>query len=364
MWAFLPFKDPVYALLYADDGILLVSGPRYRKVVLAALLFLDVLGAPLSWSKTRGGQQVEWLGYWIDVKSGRLGVSVKKVKWLETWVTRALADGQIMGREMKSALGRMGFLAGLLKHARPFLALIYRWAAKLAMGSFVSIPMAVKLTMEFFLQSVTLAPVRVPRGIPRAGGEIFRVDAKADKAMVCIGGWETFGGKPSKEARWFSVKLDRANAPWIYVKGEPFKVIASLELLAITVAVMVFSKGASWSETAGRLVLTAFTDNQGNSYVLDKFMSTTFPLSVVLMELAVQLHGLQVDLDLQWVPREQNVQADALTNEIFEEFDEARRIPVNLEELDFKVLPKLMELAASLDEEVVLKRTSKEKPAH
>ena len=57
-----------------------------------------------------------------------------------------------------------------------------------------------------------------------------------------------------------------------FAKGEPFKVIASLELLAITVAIIVFSPDATWTETAGRLVLTAFTDNQANSYVLDKYV--------------------------------------------------------------------------------------------
>ena len=38
--------------------------------------------------------------------------------------------------EMKAALGRMGFLAGPLKHARPFLALLYKWTSKLGVRDF------------------------------------------------------------------------------------------------------------------------------------------------------------------------------------------------------------------------------------
>jgi hypothetical protein len=364
MWAFLPPGDPLYILLFADDGLCLASGPRYRKNLLAVLLFLTVLGAPLSWAKTRGGQQVEWLGYQLDLRMGLMGVSERKVDWLETWVNQTLLDGSVLGREMKAALGRMGFLAGPLKHARPFLALLYRWSSKIGAGAFLEMPLSVRLTMSFFLEAVKRAPLRAPRGIPKVGGEIFRVDAKAEGSTVVIGGWESYSGPIPARARWFSTRLDRKNSPWVFVKGEPFKVIASLELLAITVAIMVFLPNAEWREAAGRLTLTAFTDNQANSYVLDKYMSTAFPLSIVLMELALHLQRAQVDLDLQWIPRDQNTEADALTNENFEGFDEARRIPVKMEELEFIILHKLMRVAEEIDSEIVLKRASKEKSAH
>ena len=263
-------------------------------------------------------------------------------------------------REFKSALGRMGFLAGPVKQARPFLALAYSWAAKISAGTASSIPLSVALTLKFFLEAVKMQPVRAPQGIPRVGGEIFRVDAKADQTTVSIGGWESWDGTPPGQARWFSICLGRHNAPWIFSKGEPFKVIASLELLAVTVAVMIFSKGAQWKECAGRMVLPAYTDSLVNSYVLDKYMSTSFPLSVVLMELAVQLQDLQVDLDLQWVPRDQNSLADSLTNLDFESFDKDLRMDLELKDLGFKILPALMALASEIDEEIIQKKTSKE----
>eukprot|EP00435_Cladocopium_sp_Y103_P031543 s616_g8.t1 len=325
MWRFLPYNHPLYALLYADDGLALTSGPHLRQ--------------------------------------GLIGISDKKVKWLEEWSEGVLSRKGVLGRDMKAALGRMGFLAGPLKHARPFLALVYRWTAKIGSGSFAELPMAVQLTLRFFLEAVRQAPRRVPRAVPRPGGEIFRVDAKADAGMVSIGGWESFSGCPPSHARWFSVRLTRQNAPWIYVKGEPFKIISSLELLAITVALMVFGPDAKWTDLAGRLALTAYTDNQTNSYVLDRFMSTAFPASVVLMELAIQLQERQLDLDLQWIPREQNIEADALTNEDFSMFTKERRLEVEVQNLDFKVLHVLMKLAEEIDQEIILKRSSKTQAA-
>ena len=50
------------------------------------------------------------------------------------------------------------------------------------------------------------------------------MDGKAEGATVVIGGWETHGGTVPSESRWFSVRLTRKNAPWVFVKGEPFKV--------------------------------------------------------------------------------------------------------------------------------------------
>ena len=50
-------------------------------------------------------------------------------------------------------------------------------------------------------------------------------------------------------------------------------------------------------------------------------MSCKYPLSIVVMELSVQLRKYDLDLDLGWVPRAQNTEADALTNEEFSGFD-------------------------------------------
>ena len=218
--------------------------------------------------------------------------------------------------------------------------------------------------MKFFLEAVKCLPTRVPKGVPRPGGEIFRVDVKADGGIVSIGGWETYRGAKASEARWFSIRLDRKNARWIYVKGEPYKIIPTLELLAITSALIIFVAKAKWRSLSGRLALTAFTDNQTNAFILDRFMTTAFPASAILMEPASQFQDYDLDLDLQRVPREQKVEADDLTNENINSFSFANRISVDLENLDFKILPKLMDLAGSIDEEIALKRASKATAAY
>ena len=69
---------------------------------------------------------------------------------------------------------------------------------------------------------------------------------------------------------------------------------------------------------------------------------------MVLMELSVQLHSLGAALNLGGVPREQNVEADALTSEDFSAFDAAKRARVVPQELGFQVTPQLMEATRRL----------------
>ena len=103
------------------------------------------------------------------------------------------------------------------------------------------------------------------------------------------------------------------------------------------------------------MTLTALTDNLANTHVLKRYGSSRYPLSIVAMELAVQLDLAGIDLQLQWVPRAQNQPADDLTNERFDDFGEENRL-----EVDFRVMNRMLEKAGGLDAELKLFKTSKE----
>ena len=83
------------------------------------------------------------------------------------------------------------------------------------------------------------------------------------------------------------------------------------------------------------------TDNQGNMHLMDKLLTTKYPLGVVLMELSSQLGRRGATLRANWIPRLQNEEADALTNWDFRHFDSERRIEVNLEDLRFNIMNDL-----------------------
>ena len=91
--------------------------------------------------------------------------------------------------------------------------------------------------------------------------------------------------------------------------------------------------------------------------MLNKIMTTKFPLGVVLMELACQLGLRRACLHARCLPRLQNEEADALTNGEFHHFDMNKRVSVDLEKLEFRVMNELFAEGESYVEELGRKRS-------
>ena len=156
--------------------------------------------------------------------------------------------------------------------------------------------------------------------------ELYRTDARAEGNEIWIGGW-ALDSSDTKRCRWFSEKLCHANAPWLFTAGEGYRQIASLELLATLAAVLVFGVPVNMRS---KMHCSAGTDNKGNSHVVARLLTRKFPLAAFLMELAMQLQCVGADLELYWLPRLQNQEADALTNDDLTRFDERLRMRFDL----------------------------------
>ena len=355
----------VYHLLYADDGWLAAQGKYfgYSYTCLFWLFLFDLFEVPLSWRKLRGGVRLQWIGYELSLDAFQVGISQRKREWIVKWVETTLARGGITGRDLKSALGRLVFVSGALRHVRPFLGTLFSWSAVLAPGTCAAFPLGARLVLELILQEVGGCRMVEVCDWPRYPVDCFRIDAKAEKDDIVLGGWETLGGKPPEKALWFSIRLSRSSAPWAFVKGEPYRSIAALELTAVLVAIILFSKFGSLKGVFASGALPALTDSKVSAHVIDKFLSCSFPLSVVLMEVSLQLHRMNTRLMLRWIPREQNIQADALTNEVFHGFREESRIHMDFEDIDFLILPKLMSAAQEVDAEVRMRKSKRNSSA-
>ena len=97
-------------------------------------------------------------------------------------------------------------------------------------------------------------------------------------------------------------------------KGKASRVIATLEALATLLAVRAFFPLADPARRTRLLVVPSYTDNRGNGALLNKLMSSKFPLSALLMEFGEQLRYSGARPDVWWAPRETNCEADRLAN--------------------------------------------------
>ena len=151
----------------------------------------------------------------------------------------------------------------------------------------------------------------------------FFTDAKATEDEAWVGGF--LQNKQGDILEWFSEKIDRSWAEWLFVKKELKRIIASLELLATLIAIRL-GAGRDGSRSKGVCSIRAGTDNQSNTYAVSKMMRTKYPLTVLVMQLSETLRSRCCELNLQWIPREKNQLADDLTNEKFHHFPAGCRI--------------------------------------
>ncbi|CAJ1392764.1 unnamed protein product [Effrenium voratum] len=318
----------LYHLLFADDGLLGAHGADCWRRILYWFFVMDVVEVPITWKKVAGGVRLGWIGYEADIQRYLKAIGDSKVAWVLGWIKEVKDEGSILGSRMRSALGRLSFMAGALVQVRPFLGVIFAWTSRLQPGGFHQVPMAVQIVLEFIKVEITRRPMTEPRPLPKKVGELFRVDAKAEGDPVVVGEFHRGGTVVLAET-------DTEDSP--------------------------VGLRSQWRDSVGELVVQGFTDSLVNTHVIDHYMSTAFPLSVVLMELAVQLGDLGTTLQLGWTPREQNEEADALTNLDFTLFNPDLRVRLELDELGFKVIPKIMEAAMQLDSEIRLENDKKKK---
>jgi len=343
-------------LLFADDFVYLVEDRAGLEGVGWFIFVLAVLGFPFRWDKFRGGTEIPWIGYWIELQTFKLGISEARAKWIVGWVRGVLRDGEVDLADLAAVLGRLVFAAGPLEMVRPFLAPLYAWSSAMGYRGKRIVPWSIRFILNFIAEEFG-GPGRMVEVTTQSGdcGTAFMADAKAEGTLVRVGGWECLGGTPPSKARWFAVELTRKNAPWIYERGAPFKMIAALELYTTLLCVMVF--GSQWRNgKAGELRISGATDNLGNTFCMARLMSPKFPLIVVLTELAAQLRKRELGLNLYWVPRDQNELADGLTNGDYSAFDPARRIEVDPSQLQYEVLPKMLEVSRQIYSEVQQQR--------
>ena len=281
-------EHALWALLYSDDGGLTGRGKNFEFGLILHLFILMIARCPLAWKKLPGGYQTEWLGYVLDMARFEIGISEMRAAWVINWIDDKVCARRVRLGELREGLGRLQFLAGPLEHLRPFLGPLYSWACAGGKWSRPWIPLMLLVALRYIaseLKRARMAPCRANTAhlgevasMPRQRARLFAsADGGADRG-------EQRGSANGSRSGWTG-----ATRPGPF-RAAAFRTIATLELLGALVGVMVLMPSPSEvSASTGLATLTCGTDNQGNSFLLDKLMTTKYPLAVVLMELSCQL---------------------------------------------------------------------------
>ncbi len=345
-------EDELWILLLADDFKVESSSPRPKLPVLMFLWSLEVLGVALQWRKVQGGSTIAWVGYEFLLSEHALGISEHRAQWAIRWCHRVVRDGAIRVGELREGLGRLGYIAAALDYDRPFLAPIYTFVALHPSPAVRQLPLFVLTCLSYFAHrlahrrhySMAISPTLVKDGP--------RVDAYAEGKLVGIGGWlpaRSPSGQLLKGAsQWFSIELNERNAAWAFARnGEPYRNIAALEAYGVLLSIIAFAPSLP-ADAKTKVRLQGLTDNLANSFSITRLMTTKYPLLAIIMEIAAQCEARNLVADLEWVPRELNDEADALSRGIFDGFDPRLRVPVDLDLVPWRVLPLMLEQGQQL----------------
>ena len=96
--------------------------------------------------------------------------------------------------------------------------------------------------------------------------------------------------------------------------------------------------------------MPTWTDNRGNGSALNKMMTTRYPSSAVLMEMAVFMKRHRLKALVEWTPREANREADELANGVVHRFAPSLEVKIQPEQLSWYVLPEMLDVGAKAEE--------------
>ncbi|CAE7393573.1 unnamed protein product, partial [Symbiodinium pilosum] len=135
--------------------------------------------------------------------------------------------------------------------------------------------------------------------------------------------------------------------PWLFKEdGSSQWASSSAELLATYMACLAFAPDICVSECT----ITAGTDNRSNPQALEKGSSMKWPLMGLMMQFASYLASCGGRIKLQWRPREENIEADDLTNSRFDRFDLSLRVDVSFGDLPMSIFDSLQDAQAEFAE--------------
>ena len=315
-----------HVLVFVDDFVALMPAQQGDLGAATLMLFLTLVGCPISWHKNVLGKKNRWLGYMVDISNGSVWLPDDKLATLLPALKKLEAGDLHVRKEITSVLGKLQWVAKAYPQVSPHLQPLYAWEKKLERkcrpGDLVRFLATLLLTI---LNSGPAIPLRLQSNAPGRGSS----DAGEDNDRVAISGWYSTSPNPKKEdVFWFS--MDAKQTPWAQARlahTSAKRRIGTLEMLGSLVLFMLAAEFVCPSMLEIHLPFT--TGSEGNAYSTSKRSSKKWPCSALLIELSAQDFQKGVFAHVTHVKRCSNTWADQLTHFNFDGFSMGNRKDVS-----------------------------------
>ena len=180
----------LWQMIYADDLRWMAAGPHACRLLLFCLLVWTMIGAPFKYSKLRLGREMEWIGFRLDMARFQLGMSVRRIEWLAKVLGDLVAGKPCLIRDLLHFLGRLGFATGALEYGKPFMGPLYTWASAVPSGTYMAVPVAIRVLMHWFLARLQSGGAVTSTRRVQGRTLLFKADAKGAKGYFVLGGYK------------------------------------------------------------------------------------------------------------------------------------------------------------------------------
>ena len=156
--SFMMLRAFTLQIIYVDDMHIATVGQDKFTRLWMLLVAYEMLGAPFSYKKFRGGLSAEFVGYFLDYREVAVGIVVRRGTWLSDFIGEMSQSGfTVSMRLFAEFLGRLGFVARVLTWLKPFLAPLYSWSAALDGGTVATAPKLVRVVLVFITRGNSTA---------------------------------------------------------------------------------------------------------------------------------------------------------------------------------------------------------------
>ena len=207
-----------WIMLVADDFHLETSGAEYRSGIITLFVFCSLLGVPLSWGKTSGGDTLTWVEFELLHKSYRLGISQRRAEWFCRWCEEAANADTINTSSFEEGLGRITW--ELWNTRELFLSPLYKFLALHQRGSVRRIPSYVRFILKYLASEIARYRHFECAVELRDNMRAIRVDAQASVSRVWFPEVDASGVPNTMRSRWFALEITKGHTNVVILRLE------------------------------------------------------------------------------------------------------------------------------------------------
>jgi len=320
--------------IYVDDPVFAACGTRVvvARSISVALLWFVVLGFPLAWIKTEGGNCIQWIGANIQLHARGCDVVIPEDKAVEVHgeLMELLKCKAVPLRRLQQVAGKLNFFAGLVPVMRPFLCTIWAAISEAARVGSCDGPLPISDSggvggPESSRRALRYVPVRRcahglrwcaaflshQRGTIRRQFFFGAMDSRLVLSVSVDASPWGIGGVLSQDSRpiaWFASPIFAEDLQRFQATRGDSGFTTLWEALAVLVAIKLWRQGHAGLRVALR------SDSLATLCVLAKGSSRNAGISLVAAELALEQAEFSVGLEtLTHIPGISNVLPDALS---------------------------------------------------